>query len=116
MQITLIDIITCLLIFVMIDVLWMIIVLYRAFVLALASFLNSAVEVPLRSRLSILMTVSSIYLELVIEDPIEALVYMPMYSAVEPNLGAELFSSPFIKMLNEGLIYVEDGDDEDPKE
>ena len=45
-----------------------------------------------------------VYGELLSEDPIETLVYMPIYSASEPDLGVDVFSSPFLNMMRDGVI------------
>lgn len=98
------NIITVILILVTIDALWMLFVLYRAFVKALELFLDGTVRLPWQSKWSIIMTVIDVYEELFFEDPVETLVYMPFYSFSEPDFGADLFCSPFLNMMRDGVI------------
>ena len=71
---------------------------------ALELFLTERVLLPWRSKLSILRTVICVYYELFSEDLIDTLIYMPMYSFSEPDFGSDLFSSPFLNMMRDGVI------------
>lgn len=101
------NIIAVILILVIIDALWMLFVLYRAFVKALESILEGGVRLPLRSKWSIIVTVIAIYEEMIFEDLLDTLITMPLYSFSEPDLGAELFSAPFLNMMRDGVIDLE---------
>jgi len=98
------NIITIIFIVVTIDALWILFVLYRAFVKALELFLDGTVHLPWQSKWSIVRTVIDVYEELFFEDPIEVLVYMPLCSFYEPDFGAELFCVPFLGMMRDGVI------------
>ena len=104
MSFVILDIITCLLILFTINTLWMLFVLYRSFVKALELFLEGEVRLPWQSKWSIIQTVMDVYKELLIDDPVETLIYMPIYSLSEPDLGADLFSGPFLNMMRDGMI------------
>lgn len=98
------DIITVIFALVTLDALWMLFILYRSFIKALELFLEGNVSLPIQSKWSVLRTVMDVYGELLSEDPIETLVYMPIYSASEPDLGVDVFSSPFLNMMRDGVI------------
>jgi hypothetical protein len=90
--------------FLILDMLFMINVLYRAFKVALEIHLDGYISLPIRSKLSIMRTVLDVYDELIKEDWFDTLFSMPMHAMLEPDFGSETFSYPFIQMMNDGVI------------
>lgn len=100
-------ILTYVLLFFILDVLLMLIVLYRAFVLALETHLDGRIDLPIKSRLSIIVTVLDVYDELFRGDFIDTLFSMPLHALSTPNLGADSFSYPFLRMMEDGAIVFD---------
>ena len=98
------NIITCILLLVIIDAVFMLYVFYRSFIVAVEEFLNCDLDLDYKSKISILITVSDVYKEILFEDWVETLLYMPINAVIQPNLGAEIFSQPFYSMMRDGLI------------
>ena len=93
----------------------MVFVLYRSFKIALEVYLDGHVILPFGSKWSILSTVLDVYDELLREDWIETLFVMPIHALSDFDLGADTFSTPFINMLEDGLIEFEAGEAENDK-
>lgn len=111
----LLSILTYTLLFLILDALFMIFVLYRSFKIALEVHLSGHVTLPFCSKCSVLSTVIDVYDELLREDCIETLFIMPIHALSDSDLGSETFSTPFIHMLEDGLIEFDLGDFEDDK-